>query len=115
MDQITAKASEVPAYAKACGIISLIIAIIAMIVPVVGVLFIAPIAILFGAVSLYGGYKGMGIATLIIIAIDLVISPTFWLNIAAGETQPGAVGNRMLTYFDVIGLIAMLYLAVRRK
>jgi hypothetical protein len=81
---------------------------------VIGVLFVTPLAILLGAAALYGGYKGMGIATLIIVVINLVISPTFWLNIGAGATMANAGSNRFLTYFDAIGVVAMLYLAVRR-
>lgn len=106
---------EVPPYAKACGILALIVAIAGVAIPVVGVLFITPIAIVLGAVALYGGYKGIGIATLIIVAVNLIISPTFWANIGAGATFAGASGNRFLTYFDIIGVIALLYLAVRKQ
>lgn len=105
---------EVPGYAKACGIVSLILAILGVLIPVIGVLFVTPLAILLGAAALYGGYKGMGIATLIIVVINLVISPTFWLNIGAGATIADASSNRFLTYFDAIGVVAMLYLAVRK-
>lgn len=106
---------EVPAYAKLCGILALIFAIVGTVIPIVGVLFITPLAILFGAAALYGGYKGIGIATPIIVVVNLLISPTFWLNIGAGATQAEASANRFLTYFDTVGVIAMLYLAVRRR
>jgi hypothetical protein len=48
------------------------------------------------------------------VVINLVISPTFWLNIGAGATIANAGSNRFLTYFDAIGVVAMLYLAVRK-
>src|SRR3990170_8589982 len=88
------KAFEVPGYAKACGILSLITAIVSFLVPAVGVLFIVPIAIILGAIALYGGYKGVGIATIVIVAVNLIISPTFWLNIGAGAKFSGASSNR---------------------
>lgn len=105
---------EVPGYSKVCGVLALIAAILALVIPIVGVLFITPLAIVLGAVALYGGYKGMGIATLVIVVINLIISPTFWGNVGAGATQAGATANRFLTYFDVIGVIAMLYLVARK-
>lgn len=112
---INNKISEVPGYAKACGILALIVAIVGFVIPVVGVLFITPIAIILGAIALYSGYKGMGIATLIIVTVNLIVSPTFWANIGAGASFAGASSNRFLTYFDAIGVIVMLYLAVRKQ
>jgi hypothetical protein len=105
---------ESPGYAKVCGILGLVLAIAGVLIPFVGVLFITPLAIVFGAVSLYGGYKPIGIAILVINAVNLVISPTFWANIGAGATIAGATGNRFLTYFDLIGVVVMLGLVIRK-
>ncbi len=105
----------VPVYAKICGILALILAIAGVVIPVVGVLFITPLAIVFGSIGLYGGYKAMGIATLVINVINLIISPTFWANIGAGATLSQASGNRFLTYFDSIGVIVMFVLVVRTR
>lgn len=110
----TSLLQEIPGYAKVCSIIGLILAILGVLIPVFGVLFITPLAIIFGAVGLYGGSKGIGIAVLIINVINLIVSPTFWLNIGAGATISGAVSNRLLTYFDVLGVIAMFVLVVRK-
>jgi len=103
---------EIPGYAKICGIIALILAIVGFIVPVAGVLFITPLAIIFGSIALYGGYKGIGIATLVINAVNLLVSPTFWLNVGAGAVYSQASGNRFLSYFDVVGIVVMIFLAV---
>lgn len=105
----------IPGYARACGITSLILAIVGFVIPVIGVLFITPVAIILGTIALYGGYKGVGIATLIIVAVNLIVSPTFWANIGAGATIPAAASNRFLTYFDLAGFVVMLYLASKRK
>lgn len=113
--QGTSIAPEVPGYAKASGIVAMILAIVGAIVPVVGVLFITPLAVILGAVALYGGYKGIGIAVIIVVAVNLVISPTFWLNVAAGGTQSGATGNRLLTYIDLIGFAVMIYFAAKKR
>jgi hypothetical protein len=110
---VAATPYEVPGYAKASGIIALILAIVGFIVPVFGVLFIIPIAILLGCVALYGGYKGIGIAVLVIAAVKLIISPTFWLNIGAG-TLDGGGANQLITYVNVIGIVVMVYLAARK-
>ncbi len=111
---VSSKAFEVPGYAKACGILSLIAAIISFLVPVAGVLFIVPIAIILGAIALYGGYKGVGIATIVIVAVNLTVSPTFWANIGAGAQFSHASSNRFLTYFDIIGVVVMIFLAARK-
>lgn len=107
--------NEVPGYAKVCGILALILAIVSVLIPVIGVLYFTPLAIILGVVALYGGYKGMGIATIIVVVVNLIISPTFWANIGAGAKFAGASSNRFLTYFDLIGVVIMLYLVVRKK
>ena len=109
------RSAEVPGYAKVAGIIGLILAIVGVIIPVGGVLFVTPLAIIAGAIALYGHYKGMGIAVLIINVLNLIISPTFWLNIGAGATIANAGSNRFLTYFDTIGVIIMFVLVVRKQ
>jgi len=80
----------------------------------VGVLFLTPIAIVLGSVALYGGYKVVGVTTLVVVIVNFLISPTFWLNLLAGASESGASGNRWLAYFDIAGVIAMLYLTVRK-
>jgi len=107
--------SESPEYAKICGILGLILAIVGVLIPVAGVLFITPLAAICGAIALYGYYKGMGIAILIINVVNLMISPTFWANIGAGTTFANATSNRFLTYFDAAGVIVMFALLVRKR
>jgi hypothetical protein len=105
----------VAGYATVCGILGLIATILGWIVPMVGVLFITPVAILLTALALYGGSKGLGIASVILIILNLAVSPTFWLNVATGATQEAAAGNRLLSWFDVIGVGVLLVLAARRR
>jgi hypothetical protein len=102
-------------YAKGLGIAGLVFAIAGFFVPIVGVLFLTPIAIILGSFALYGGEKGKGIAILVINAINLVISPTFWLNVGAGALEKGAYGNLILSYFDAIGIAVMIYLAIKKR
>lgn len=105
-----------PAYVKLTAVFALISVIISFVVPVVGVLFVTPLAIVLGSVALFGGdFKSLGMVTVILIVVNLAISPSFWLNVGAGSTQPDAVVNRFLTYFDVIGVIVMFVLFARRK
>ncbi|HVA15274.1 MAG TPA: NHL repeat-containing protein, partial [Stellaceae bacterium] len=85
-----------------------------MFIPVLGVLFVTPIAIVLGAVALYGGYKVVGVATLVVVIVNFLISPTFWLNLLAGASESGASGNRWLACFDIGGVGVMLYLSVRK-
>jgi hypothetical protein len=106
---------EVPGYAKIFGVLGLILAILGFVIPVFGVLFVTPLAIVAGATALYGQYKGMGIAVLIINVINLIVSPTFWLNIGAGAAVASATANRALTYFDVAGIIFMFGLLVWKR
>ena len=113
--QVVSKPREVPGYAKVAGVLGLILAIVGMVIPVVGVLFITPLAVFAGAAALYGQYRGMGIAILVVNVVNLLISPTFWANIGAGATFAGASGNRFLTYFDAAGVIVMFALLIRKQ
>src|SRR3989344_8593053 len=103
---------RVPAYATISGILALILAILSFLIPVIGPVFITPFAILFGMIAMLGGAKGWGIATLIIVVVNLVISPSFWANIWAGEAEPDAYLNRFITYFDAIGVILLFVFVV---
>ena len=108
--------NEISGAAKVCGILALIFAIISVLIPLVGTLFVTPLAIVFGVFALRGGSKGMGIATVIIVIINLLISPSFWANIYAGATSNQAGSNLFLTYFDFIGIVVMFfYIAKPRK
>jgi len=111
----SAALAEVPGYAKVTGIAGLILAVVSVIIHVAGVLFLTPLAVIMGSVALYGHYKGIGIAILIISVVNLLISPTFWLNTGASSTISGVSGNRFLTYLDLIGVIVMFTLVVRRR
>jgi hypothetical protein len=105
---------QVPAYAQICGILALALAVAGVFIPFLGVLFLTLIAIILGCVALHGGYKVVGVTTLVVVIVNLLISPTFWLNILAGASEPEASGNRWLAFFDIAGVVAMLYLAVRK-
>ena len=113
---ITVVEWDPPAYVKLTAVFALIASIISFVVPVFGVLFVTPLAIVLGSVALFGGdFKSLGLVTVILIVVNLAISPSFWLNIGAGSVQEEAVANRFLTYFDVIGVIVMFVLFARRK
>ncbi|MGO9265754.1 MAG: hypothetical protein ACLQBA_12870 [Candidatus Binataceae bacterium] len=105
---------QVPAYAQICGILAVALAVAGVFIPLVGVLFLTPIAIVLGSVALYGGYKVVGVTTLVVVIVNFLITPTFWLNILAGASESGASGNRWLACFDIVGVSAMLYLTVRK-
>lgn len=98
--------------AATLGIVAFSLAIIALIIPVVGVLLVTPVAIVFTILALVGGYKEKYIqAAILIIAINLVISPSFWLNIGASFSS---VLNAALTIFDIAGVIVMVYLLKKK-
>jgi hypothetical protein len=101
---------EIHGYAQVCGILAIALAIAGCIIPVVGVLFITPIAIVANAVALHGGYRRVALATAVVVLVNLMVSPTFWLNVAAGAMGPDFNPNRVLSYFDAVGVVAMLSL-----
>jgi hypothetical protein len=101
--------SGVPAYAAIFGIFALITAILSFLIPIIGPLFITPFAIVFGLIALFGGARGMGAATFAIVVVNLIISPTFWVNLYVGGTQADAGFNRSLANFDIFGL-ALLFI-----
>jgi hypothetical protein len=101
---------EIRGYAQVCGILAIALAIAGCIIPVVGVLFVTPIAIVANALALHGGYRRVALATTVIVLVNLMVSPTFWLNVAAGAIAPDFNANRALSYFDAVGVVAMLSL-----
>lgn len=101
---------EIHGYAQVCGILAVALAIAGCVIPVIGVLFITPIAIVANALALFGGYRRVALATTVIVLVNLMISPTFWLNLAAGAMGPDFNPNRALTLFDAVGVVAMLSL-----
>jgi hypothetical protein len=79
-----------------------------------GVLFIAPLAIICTCIALYGSdFKSLGAISAIIIIVNFVISPTFWLNINAGLTFGGP--NSWITWFSVCGSILMIGLLIQNR
>jgi hypothetical protein len=101
---------EVHGYAQVCGIVAIALAIAGFLIPVIGVLFVTPIAIVTNVIALYGGYRRVALVTTVIVLVNLLVSPTFWLNVAAGATETGASANRFLSYFDAVGVVAMFCL-----
>lgn len=113
MEQTSAAVAVVPGYARVAGVLALITAILAAIIPIVGVLWFSPLAVILGLIAMYGGARGFAIAVLVIVAVNMIISPTFWLNIGAGS-MPGAGANRAVTLVNVFGVLGMLVLLLRR-
>lgn len=105
-----ANAPDVHGYAAVCGILAIAPAIAGFLVPVIGVLFITPVAIVFNSAALYGGYRRVALVTLVIVLVNLMVSPTRWLSVAAGAAVSDAAPNRFPSYFDLAGVVAMFCL-----
>jgi hypothetical protein len=101
---------EVHGYAQVCGILAISLAIAGCLIPLIGVLFITPFAIIMNVPALYGGYRKVALVTTVIVLVNLLVSPTFWPNVAAGATQTTAGANRFLSYFDAAGVVVMFCL-----
>ena len=112
--QLVKIVDDVPECAKISGIVAIIAAAFSLIIPIVGTLFISPVAIIITAIALWGGAKKTGAAAFIIIVLNLVISPTFWLNVYASFATGGS-GNVFLAWFDVIGVVVMIAFLIRKR
>jgi hypothetical protein len=96
---------------KACAVLALILSLVAFVVPFFGVLFIAPLAIIFACIALYGrDFNSLGLISAILIIVNYFISPTFWANIGAGASN--GAPNLFLSWFGLLGSITMLGLIV---
>lgn len=96
-------------YAVACGVVGLILSILGFIVPIYGVMFGSAGAALFGVMAVYGRSRGLGIAILVLVAVNCVISPTWW----AAVSVPEATGSWALAWISVLGVVSMLVLLAR--
>ena len=93
--------SKVPGYVMVFGVVSLILVIIGFIVPVIGAGVIIPIALVFSTISLYGNNNGLSIATTIISAVKLIISPTFWVQFS----NLSGKGSSTFAWISIICLV----------
>jgi hypothetical protein len=98
---------------KTFAILAIILSLAAFMLPVVGVLLVAPLAVICACIALYGSdFNSLGLVSAILIIVNYIISPTFWANIGAGAQNGG--GNLFLTWFGIIGSIVMIGLVVRK-
>lgn len=132
------KQIETRPYAEVFGILALILAIVSIMITLglmlistssIGVLlsaagfsfkfdkipFIIPLAMIFNIIALRGGLKGMGKATLIILTVNLIITPGFWMNILVDFSKPYAWVDLLITYICVIGIVLMFVFTVRKR
>lgn len=107
--------SKTPAYAIVLGVFALIASILAFLIPILGTIILTPIAILFGILALLAGAKGIGVASFLILAVKLAISPTFWVNLWIGANQAEAGSNRLLSWIIVIGMLMMFVLLFKKS
>lgn len=104
---------RVPSWARAFGVLALVCAILALIVPVIGPLFIAIPAALLTMIALYGGDRKLGMISFSILAINTVISPSIWLSLfgnamsAKGPTD--AIWLPIIVIILVLGIIPFLF------
>jgi hypothetical protein len=107
---------KVPAWARAFGVLALVAAIAAFLIPFIGVIFITIPASVLAMVALYGGDRKLGMTVFIILAVNLIISPSFWLNLYVGAADVSASSNRWFAYLDIVCGLAMIpFLFIRRK
>jgi hypothetical protein len=107
---------KVPAWARAFGVLALVAAIVSVLVPVIGPIFITIPAAILGIIALIGGDRKLGITVFVIVAVNLIISPSFWLNFFAGATQKEASPNRWFAFLDIILSVGMIpFLFIKRK
>lgn len=93
-------------YVRVCGLIALVLAVGAVLMPTIGVLDVIPVAVILGAITLYGGFRGIGAGILVMCAMNLIVSPAFWANVQL--RSQGFTGlDHTLAYFDIVGIVAM--------
>ena len=97
---------------KITAILWFIASIISFLIPVVGWTFFTPIALLFWIYSANKWNKsGINIATLVIVLVNLIISPTVWTTIYMGEES-------LLKYLPIVYFVlsvVFLYFLVRKN
>lgn len=97
---------------KIASIIGLALSIAGVMAPMVGVLYITPIAVMFSGFALYrGDHNKYGIYGGIISIINYIISPMFWANIGAGADLGGV--HRLLSWFALIGSAGLIWLMIK--
>lgn len=107
---------KVPAWARALGVLALVGAITALLIPFVGPIFLTIPAAVLGMIALYGGDRKLGMIVFVILAVNLVISPSFWINLVAGAAYTEASSNRLFAILDVVSVIGMIpFLFIKRK
>jgi hypothetical protein len=107
---------KVPAWARAFGVLALVGAIVAFLVPLFGIIFVTIPAAILGFIALIGGDRKLGITVFIILAVNPLISPSFWLNVYIASANSTAAPNTFFAYLDVACVVLMIpALFMKRK
>ena len=86
------KTREPSGATKAFAVLAIILALAGFMLPIVGVLVIAPLAVICACIALYGSdFNSLGMISAILIIVNYIISPTFWANIGAGVQGGGPI------------------------
>lgn len=104
----------IPTYARICGRVALVLAVVSVLMPRAGILDILPIVVVLGCLTLYGGFREFGAGILVMSIMDIVLSPAFWGN-PAHATHPFSWLEDSLTSLDLVGILAMTALLFRPK
>ena len=99
-----------PTWAVIVSSLGLAFTIISFIVPSFGTLIIAPLTSFIVAGGIYGGSRGMGIASFIILIIKYIISPTFWITLFSKD-----IGGSIFPILGIIGLITIIIAFIKGK
>ena len=94
-------------------------AIAAFLVPFFGVIVITIPAAIVGIIAWYGGHRKWGMTVFIIVAVNIIISPSFWLNLWAGAAGAGTSSsnpNMVFAILDMLSGLAMVpFLFMKRR
>lgn len=106
MLKILQSEANIQPYIRVCGLVALVLATASALMPTIGILAVIPPTVVLGAITLYGGFRGIGAGILVMCAMDAILSPTFWANVTFTSAHYTLL-DHTLTYFDLVGIIAM--------
>lgn len=85
---------------------------------VFGVIFMTIPAAILGIIALSGGDRKLGMTVFVIVAVNIIISPSFWLNLWAGSADQGLLQNPNMVFaiLDILSGLAMVpFLFIKRR
>jgi hypothetical protein len=97
------------------AISGLLISVAGFNIPIIGVAFVTPFAIIPTVIALLkGDFKNCAAISAILIVVNYLASPTFWMMFPNGFRSTASPLDILFVWFDIVGSLILILLLIRK-